>query len=142
MKGKRQTSEEAIRIEAYILSEKAGHPGGMEHYFWTQAEAIVQARRTAVAVAVEAAAKPAARPKAAAAAKQAAAKPKTEAKPKLEAKPKATAKPAAEVKAPAPTKAMAKAVKKNVVNGTNGTGHQLSFDGESTAPVRNRTPKK
>ena len=40
MKGKAQTVDEAIRIEAYLLSEKAGHPSGMDAYFWEQAQAI------------------------------------------------------------------------------------------------------
>ncbi len=40
------TREESIRLEAYLLSEKAGHPTGMERYFWMQAEAIVQKRST------------------------------------------------------------------------------------------------
>ena len=44
MKSKGQTPEEAIRIEAYLLSEKAGHPAGMEAYFWREAELIVVGR--------------------------------------------------------------------------------------------------
>ncbi len=56
MKGKSQTVEESTRIEAYLLSEKAGHPSGMDAYFWEQAQAIVQARKTAVAGAVKKAA--------------------------------------------------------------------------------------
>ena len=70
MKGKGQTVEESIRIEAYLLSEKAGHPSGMHHYFWEQAQAIVHTRTMAVAgavkkAAVKAKAKPAAKPVAA-----------------------------------------------------------------------------
>ena len=40
------TRDEAIRLEAYLLSEKAGHPTGMEQFFWQQAEALVQKRST------------------------------------------------------------------------------------------------
>ena len=40
------SSDEAIRIEAYLLSEKAGHPRGREQTFWKQAEAIVHSRLT------------------------------------------------------------------------------------------------
>ena len=91
MKGKAQTVDEAIRIEAYLLSEKAGHPAGMEAYFWEQAQVIVQARTTAVAVAV----------------KKATAKKPSVAKAKLKATP-AKAKPAA-VKKESKPKAAAKA---------------------------------
>jgi hypothetical protein len=44
MKSKGQTAHEAIRIEAYLLSEKAGHPAGMDAYFWQEAELIVADR--------------------------------------------------------------------------------------------------
>ena len=44
MKSKVETADEAIRIEAYLLSEKAGHPAGMEAYFWQEAELIVADR--------------------------------------------------------------------------------------------------
>lgn len=44
--GHAHSPDEAIRIEAYLLSEKAGHPKGMEHTFWKQAEAIVHSRLT------------------------------------------------------------------------------------------------
>ncbi len=117
MKGKDKHTSESIRIEAYLLSEKAGHPAGMDHYFWTQAEAIVSARAVAVSVAVKAAAvKPAAKPRAATVTK-------VEAKPKAEPKPKATRKPA--------------------LNGANGKAHQLSLNGELAAPAtRKRTVKK
>ena len=47
MKPRPASVEEAIRIEAYILSEKAGHPSGMEHAFWQQAETIIHSRLTA-----------------------------------------------------------------------------------------------
>lgn len=67
MKGKNLSVNESTRIEAYLLSEKAGHPSGMDHYFWKEAEAIVHARTKVVATAVK---------------KAAAAKPKAEAKPK------------------------------------------------------------
>jgi hypothetical protein len=43
MKRHGHKKEEAIRIEAYLLSEKAGHPAGMEDYFWQEAELIVAA---------------------------------------------------------------------------------------------------
>ena len=67
MKGKVLSTEEAVRIEAYLLSEKAGHPSGMEAYFWEQAQGIVKARNTAVAGAVKkaAATKAKAKPKSA-----------------------------------------------------------------------------
>jgi hypothetical protein len=47
MKSSGQTPEEAVRIEAFILSEKAGHPAGMETYFWREAELIVAGRTSA-----------------------------------------------------------------------------------------------
>ena len=40
-------SEEAIRIEAFILSEQAGHPSGRDHLFWQEAEAIIHKRLAA-----------------------------------------------------------------------------------------------
>ena len=90
MKGKSQTVEESIRIEAYLLSEKAGHPSGMDAYFWEQAQAIVQARTTAVAGAVKKAAANKAKAKAKPAPKKATV---TTAKPTAPAaKPKAAAK--------------------------------------------------
>ena len=39
-KGNHDT-ETLIRLEAYLLSERAGHPAGMDAIFWKQAEAIV-----------------------------------------------------------------------------------------------------
>ena len=65
MKQKAMTREESIRLEAYLLSEKAGHPSGMEQYFWTQAEALVQKRSTTAMPAAKKATRAAA-PKAAA----------------------------------------------------------------------------
>ena len=47
------TKDEAIRIEAYLLSEKAGHPSGMDAIFWTQAVEIVHGRIAAFATANE-----------------------------------------------------------------------------------------
>ena len=44
MKSNGLTTDEAIRIEAYLLSEKSGHPAGMEAYFWQEAELIVASR--------------------------------------------------------------------------------------------------
>lgn len=44
MKSTGKSLEESIRIEAYLLSEKAGHPGGMDAYFWSEAELIVAGR--------------------------------------------------------------------------------------------------
>lgn len=44
MKGNGQNIHELTRIEAYLLSEKAGHPSHMNDYFWAQAEAIVRQR--------------------------------------------------------------------------------------------------
>lgn len=41
---KGKTVEESIRIQAYLLSEKEGHPSGMEGFFWRQAEALVAAK--------------------------------------------------------------------------------------------------
>ncbi len=49
MKGTGHTVEELIRLEAYLLSEKAGHPAHMERKFWVQAEAIVKERLAAKA---------------------------------------------------------------------------------------------
>ena len=40
-KGKHDT-ETLIRLEAYLLSERAGHPAGMDAIFWKQAETLVQ----------------------------------------------------------------------------------------------------
>ena len=74
MKSDGQTSEEAIRIEAFILSEKAGHPAGMEAYFWQEAELIVAGRTDKPAPAKRLAAK--GTPKAGTAAKPGAAKEK------------------------------------------------------------------
>jgi hypothetical protein len=67
MKSNGQTADEAVRIEAYLLSEKAGHPAGMESFFWTEAEVIVAARTEKPAPPKRLAAK--AKPKAAAAQK-------------------------------------------------------------------------
>ncbi len=73
MKGNGYDIQELTRIEAYLLSEKAGHPSHMHDYFWTQAEAIVRQRAAIVYVAVKAAGKkstgPAAKAKPATAAK-------------------------------------------------------------------------
>ncbi len=41
---KGKTVEESIRIQAYLLSEKEGHPAGMEGFFWRQAQALVAAK--------------------------------------------------------------------------------------------------
>ena len=49
MKGPTLSVEESIRLEAYLLSERAGHPHGLEKTFWVQAEAIVHGH-TAVVV--------------------------------------------------------------------------------------------
>ncbi len=54
MKGNRQNIHELTRIEAFLLSEKAGHPSHMHDYFWAQAEAIVRQRVAIVEVAVKA----------------------------------------------------------------------------------------
>ena len=116
MKGKKLTVDESIRIEAYLLSEKAGHPSGREHYFWKEAEAIVHARTKAVSVAVK---------KAAA---KTAAKGKPAVKAKTPAKPKAAAKP--------------RPAKKLALNGANGTDPQLSLTGETPPPGRKRTLRK
>jgi hypothetical protein len=70
MKRDGQTPEEAIRVEAYLLSEKAGHPVGMEAYFWQEAELIVAGRNEKPVPAKRLAAK--GKPKAGAAAKSAA----------------------------------------------------------------------
>ena len=64
-------TDEAIRIEAYLLSEKSGHPAGMEAYFWQEAELIVASRAEKAPV-KRLAAK--AKPKSAVAAKAVAAK--------------------------------------------------------------------
>ena len=40
---------EHIRLEAFLLSEQAGHPTGMDETFWVQAEAIVHGRTAVVA---------------------------------------------------------------------------------------------
>lgn len=79
MKGTSQNLEEAIRIEAYLLSEKAGHPAHLEKSFWVQAEAIVHGRiavmaptgKAAVVKAKAPAASKATKPKAVAKAKAA-----------------------------------------------------------------------
>ena len=57
MKGNGQNINELTRIEAFLLSEKAGHPSHMHDYFWTQAEAIVRQRAAIVDIAVKAAGK-------------------------------------------------------------------------------------
>ncbi len=44
MKKEAQSLNEYIRLEAYLLSEKAGHPSGMDEFFWAQAEEIVHGR--------------------------------------------------------------------------------------------------
>ena len=50
--------KEAIRTEAYLLSEKAGHPPGMETAFWAQAETLVASRAAKSAPKRKAASKP------------------------------------------------------------------------------------
>jgi len=45
MKSNGHKVQESIRIEAYLLSEKAGHPSGMEDVFWVEAESIVRGRQ-------------------------------------------------------------------------------------------------
>ena len=57
MKGKGQNIHELTRVEAFLLSEKAGHPSHMHDYFWAQAEAIVRQRAAIVDIAVKASAK-------------------------------------------------------------------------------------
>ena len=47
MKNKTQSLQETIRAQAYLLSEKAGHPPGLEDFFWFQAEAMVLERAVA-----------------------------------------------------------------------------------------------
>ncbi len=54
MKGNGPNINELTRIEAFLLSEKAGHPSHMNDYFWAQAEAIVRQRVAIVDVAVRA----------------------------------------------------------------------------------------
>ncbi len=49
MKKDAPSLHEHIRLEAFLLSEKAGHPTGMDEFFWAQAEAMVHGR-TAVVV--------------------------------------------------------------------------------------------
>ncbi len=44
MKGNGQSVQELIRLEAYLLSERAGHPHGMQQAFWAQAEGIILGR--------------------------------------------------------------------------------------------------
>ena len=78
MKGKGQDIHELTRLEAYLLSEKAGHPAHMHDYFWSQAEAIVRQRAAVVDIAVKAAGKKA--PKVSKAKSEPAAKPATPAK--------------------------------------------------------------
>ncbi len=79
------TIQERIQLEAYLLSERAGHPTGMDKFFWMQAEAMVHGRTAVVAPAgkTKAAKKPAAKRKPAAESK---AKAITMAKPKAAAK--------------------------------------------------------
>ena len=83
MKGKAQDTYELTRIEAYLLSEKAGHPSHMNDYFWTQAEAIVRQRTAVVDVAVKAVGKKKTAKAAATTKAKLAAKPKAAAEPKL-----------------------------------------------------------
>ena len=90
MKGNGQDIHELTRVEAFLLSEKAGHPSHMHDYFWAQAEAIVRQRAAIVAVAVKAAGKKTPAKKASAA------KPKKPVEPEL---------PLAPEPAPAPPKA-------------------------------------
>lgn len=49
MKTDASNIHEHIRLEAYLLSEQAGHPTGMDETFWVQAEAIVHGRTAVVA---------------------------------------------------------------------------------------------
>lgn len=49
MKTDALTIHEHIRLEAFLLSEQAGHPTGMDETFWVQAEAIVHGRTAVVA---------------------------------------------------------------------------------------------
>ena len=44
-----QTIQDYIQLEAFLLSERAGHPTGMDKIFWMQAEAIVHGRTAVVA---------------------------------------------------------------------------------------------
>ena len=126
MKGNSQTIHDSIRVEAFLLSEKAGHPSGMAHYFWTQAEAIVRTRATAVSVAVKPAAKRTVKSKAVVTDKPTS---------KLKAKAKATA-PKTEAKT-------VKAAKpKTAANASNGKTQQLSLDGELSAPAPRRASRK
>ena len=53
MKGTANNLDELTRLEAYLLSEKAGHPSHMHDYFWTQAEAMVRQRVAIVPIAVK-----------------------------------------------------------------------------------------
>ena len=43
------TIQALIQLEAYLLSERAGHPTGMDNFFWMQAEAMVHGRAAVVA---------------------------------------------------------------------------------------------
>ncbi len=49
MKKQAQSLHDHISLEAFLLSEQAGHPTGMDKTFWEQAEAIVQGRAAVVA---------------------------------------------------------------------------------------------
>lgn len=49
MKKEAQSLHDYISLEAFLLSEQAGHPTGMDKTFWEQAEAIVQGRAAVVA---------------------------------------------------------------------------------------------
>ena len=104
MKGNGKSIHELTSIEAYLLSEKAGHPSHMHDYFWAQAEAIVRQRAAIVDVAIKASGKKA---------------PKTtaKAKPAPTAKPAIAAKKAVAKKTPAqPLPAVAETVAKPTVS--------------------------
>ncbi len=49
MKNDAPSIHEHIRLEAFLLSEQAGHPTGMDETFWMQAEDIVHGRTAVVA---------------------------------------------------------------------------------------------
>lgn len=78
------TIQERIQLEAFLLSERAGHPVGMDKFFWMQAEAMVHGRAAIVVPAgkAKAAKKPTAKRKPAAPKAEAAPKVKPATKPK------------------------------------------------------------
>ncbi len=104
MKNNGLTREESIRLEAYLLSEKAGHPTGMEQFFWMQAEALVQKRSTtAMPVAKRAAAAPKSRTRTRQVVEQQVTKPALPAAPPSKKKSTKTAIAAVATAEPAPT---------------------------------------